>query len=97
MQTTVNRLKIEADQLEQVGNTQEEVKIYYKLGEIYAKYGDHKESELYFSKILRKQSSGVVVIKDEDYLWQWGRQVFYLIDNENESSYQIPLKGYQDL
>jgi hypothetical protein len=71
------------------------LKIYLKLGEIYSKYGEHKESEYYYSRILRKQSNSLV-IKDEEYLWSWGRETFYLIDNLEERI-ELQQKGYQDL
>lgn len=95
MQATVNRLKIEAGQLEQVGKVEEELRAYLRLGEIYARYGDHQESEYYYSRILRKQSTAAVV-RDEEYLWQWGREMFYLVDSLEERGEQ-QARGYKDL
>lgn len=74
---------------------EEELRIYLKLGEIYSKYGDHKESEFYYSRILRKQSTATI-IRDEDYLWHWGREIFYLVDTLEENG-EFQVRGYQDL
>lgn len=46
------------------GKVEEELRCYLKLGEAYSRYGDHKESEFYFSRILRKQTSSAN-IRDE--------------------------------
>jgi hypothetical protein len=77
------------------GKVEEELRAYLKLGEIYARYGDHKESEYYFSRILRKQT-GTANIRDEEYLWQWGREVFFLVDSLEEKL-ETQQKSYQDL
>lgn len=77
------------------GKVEEELRVYLKLGEIYARYGDHKESEYYFSRILRKQTA-TAAIRDEEYLWQWGREVYYLVDSL-EDKVELQLKSYQDL
>jgi hypothetical protein len=58
----------------------EEVRTYFKLGELLASIGDHKESERFYARIIRKQTSQNV-IRDEDLFPLWGREMFYLIDD----------------
>lgn len=59
---------------------EEEVRAYFKLGEILAQIGDHRESEHYYSKIIRKQTSNQI-IREEELLPNWGKELFYLIDD----------------
>lgn len=47
---------------------------------MFAQLGDHKESETYYSKIIRRQTSQIIV-KDEDYMPTWGKEMFYSIED----------------
>ena len=51
-----------------------------------ANIGDHKDSERFYSKILRKQANAAY-IRDEDLFPVWGKELFYMIDD--------PLGGIQ--
>ena len=54
------------------GKVEEEVKAYLKLGEQLAQLGDHKESDHYYCKIMRRAKNQNVV-KEEDLLPAWGK------------------------
>lgn len=45
-----------------------------------AQMGDHKESEHFYSRIIRKQAINQV-IREEELLPNWGRELFYMIDD----------------
>jgi hypothetical protein len=56
------------------------VKAYQKLGDLLAQCGDHKESEFYYAKIIRKQT-GQQIVREEELLPAWGREMFFAIDD----------------
>ena len=74
---------------------EEEVRTYFKIGELCADYGDHVESEQFFSKILRRQS-GAIYIRDEDYFSRWSREMFYFLDAAPKKNFSEQ-RSYQDL
>lgn len=55
------------------------MKVYFKLGEAIAEIGDHRDSERFYSKVIRRQAHGV--ISDEELFPVWGRELFYMIDD----------------
>ena len=42
--------------------------------------GDHKDSERFYAKIIRKQGLHSYV-RDEDLFPVWGKELFYMIDD----------------
>ena len=61
-----------------------------------ANIGDHKDSERFYSKILRKQNNKVW-IKDEDLFPAWGKELFYMIDDPLGSIQYKDSRDYHEL
>lgn len=45
-----------------------------------AEIGDHKDSERFYSRIIRRQTKGEI-IREDQLLTAWGKELFYLIDD----------------
>ena len=76
--------------------TEEEVKTYFKIGEILANIGDHKDSERFYAKIIRKQGQHNYV-RDEDLFPVWGKELFYMIDDPLSSQQYKESRDYSEL
>jgi len=62
-----------------------------------ASIGDHKESEKFYSKIIRKQTNQDV-IKDQDLFPLWGKEMYYMIDDPNGTTMMSKdSRDYSDL
>ena len=72
------------------------MKTYFKLGEMLANIGDHKDSERFYAKIIRKQTQKVFV-KDEDLFPPWGKELFYMIDDPLGGSNSKDSRDYSEL
>ena len=61
-----------------------------------ANIGDHKDSERFYSKILRKQANATY-IRDEDLFPVWGKELFYMIDDPMGSIQYKDSRDYSEL
>ena len=61
-----------------------------------ANIGDHKDSERFYSKIIRKQGQHNYV-REEDLFPVWGKELFYMIDDPLSSQQYKESRDYSEL
>jgi hypothetical protein len=61
-----------------------------------ASIGDHKDSEKFYSRIIRRQTNQEF-IKDHDLFPLWGRELYYMIDDPTGNSMSKDSRDYSDL